>query len=129
MILQKVVFNPLSANFTEWSNILKQFVAKLPTNCLSVSDHFVKLSIKGIWNTFCPHMKLRMTFEYTHVYMMEHFFPSSYLFSTPGGGFLFSKWSTRMEYTHVYMMKHFFPSSYLFSTPGGGILFSKSSLM
>ena len=28
--------NPLSANITKWSNSLKQFVGKLPTNCLSV---------------------------------------------------------------------------------------------
>ena len=35
--------NPLSANFTKWSNTLKQFVGKLPTNCLSVFDHFVGL--------------------------------------------------------------------------------------
>ena len=31
-----IPFNPLSASFTKWSNTLKQFVAKLPTNCLSV---------------------------------------------------------------------------------------------
>ena len=30
--------NLLSANPTEWSNTLKQFVGKLPTNCLSVFD-------------------------------------------------------------------------------------------
>ena len=36
------VFNPLSANPTKWSNPLKQFVSNLPTNCLSVFDHFVK---------------------------------------------------------------------------------------
>ena len=33
-------FNPLSTNPTKWSNILKQFVGKLPMNCLSVFDHF-----------------------------------------------------------------------------------------
>ena len=32
--------NPLSANPTNWSNTFKQFVSKLLTNCLSVSDHF-----------------------------------------------------------------------------------------
>ena len=26
----------------------KQFVSKLPTNCLSVFDHFVKLVLKGL---------------------------------------------------------------------------------
>ena len=41
-------FNPLSANFTKWSNTLKQFVDKLPTNCLSVFDHFVGLVLKGL---------------------------------------------------------------------------------
>ena len=40
-------FHPLSANFTKWSNPLKQFVGKLATNCLSVFDHFVGLALKG----------------------------------------------------------------------------------
>ena len=40
--------NPLSANPTQWSNTLKQFVGNLPTNCLSVFDHFVKLALKGL---------------------------------------------------------------------------------
>ena len=38
--------NPLSANPTKLSNTLKQFVGKLPTNCLSMFDHFVLL-LKG----------------------------------------------------------------------------------
>ena len=41
-------FNPLSDNFTKWSNTFKQFVGKLPTNCLSVFDHFVGLALKGL---------------------------------------------------------------------------------
>ena len=45
---QRRAFNPLSANPTKWSNTLKQFVAKLPTNCLSVFDHFVGLALKGL---------------------------------------------------------------------------------
>ena len=40
-------FNPLSANPTKWSNTLKQFVGNLPTNCLSVFDHFRNLALKG----------------------------------------------------------------------------------
>ena len=40
--------NPLSANLTKWSNTLKQFVGKLPTNYLSVFDHFVGLALKGL---------------------------------------------------------------------------------
>ena len=52
-------FNPLSTNPTKWSNTLKQFVGKLPTNCLSVFGHFVKLARKGLKSdshppkTFC----------------------------------------------------------------------------
>ena len=40
--------NPLSANHTEWSNTLKQFVGNLPTNCLSVFGHSVGLALKGL---------------------------------------------------------------------------------
>ena len=39
--------NPLSANPTKWLNTLKQFVGKLPTNCL-VFDHFVEFPLKGL---------------------------------------------------------------------------------
>ena len=44
----KRVINPLSANPTKWSDTLKQFVGNLPTNCVSVFDHFVKLELKGL---------------------------------------------------------------------------------
>ena len=43
-----MLFNPFSASLTKWPNTLKQFVAKLLTNCLSVFGHFVKLAIKGL---------------------------------------------------------------------------------
>ena len=43
-----LTFNPLSANFTKWSNTHKQFVGTLPTTGLSVFDHFVKLALKGL---------------------------------------------------------------------------------
>ena len=43
-----ITFNPLSANSTKWSNTLKHFVGNLPTNCLSVFDHFVGLALKGL---------------------------------------------------------------------------------
>ena len=52
--------NPLSTNPTKWSNTLKQFVDNLPTNCLSVFDHFVTSALEGlslvfdkIWNSYC----------------------------------------------------------------------------
>ena len=43
-----ILFKPLSANFTKWSNTVKQPVGKLPTNCLSVFDHFLGLALKGL---------------------------------------------------------------------------------
>ena len=42
------LINHLSANFSKWSSTLKQFVGKMPTNCLSVIDHFVGLALKGL---------------------------------------------------------------------------------
>ena len=42
------MFNPLSSNFTKWSNTLKQFIGTLPTNCLSVFDYFMGLAFKGL---------------------------------------------------------------------------------
>ena len=39
---------PLNANPTKWSNTLKTFRRLLPTNCLSVLDHFVGLAFKGL---------------------------------------------------------------------------------
>ena len=45
------VVNPLTANFTKWSNALKQFVGNLPMNCLSVFGHFVGLAFRGLKST------------------------------------------------------------------------------
>ena len=42
------LINPLSANPTKWSNTFKQFLDKLPTNCLSVFDDFVKMALKAL---------------------------------------------------------------------------------
>ena len=47
-----MIFKPLSANFTKWSNILKQFVGNFPTNCLSVFSHFVGLALKRLTKIF-----------------------------------------------------------------------------
>ena len=44
------IINPLSPNFTKWSNTLKQFVGKLHTSCLSVFDYFVGLALIGLMN-------------------------------------------------------------------------------
>ena len=47
LVCRNETLNTLSSNPTEWSNTLKQFVGKLPTNCLSFFDHFVGLPLKG----------------------------------------------------------------------------------
>ena len=47
MSLFLIAIIPLSTNPISWSNILKQFVSNLPTNCLSVFDHFVGLVPRG----------------------------------------------------------------------------------
>ena len=53
------IINPLNANSTKWSNTLKQFVGNLPTNCLSVFDHFVGLALKGLTRTQIPTLLCR----------------------------------------------------------------------
>ena len=40
--------NLLGANPTKWSNTLKQFIGKFLKNCLSVFDHFVRLTLKSL---------------------------------------------------------------------------------
>ena len=40
--------NPVSTNPTKWSNTLKQLNCKLPTNCLSMLDHFAGLAFNGL---------------------------------------------------------------------------------
>ena len=52
--LFKINVNTLSANPTKWPNTLRQFVGNLPTNCLSVFDHFVKLALKGLRKFLYP---------------------------------------------------------------------------
>ena len=45
---RNALVNPLGADFTKWSNTLKQFVGNLLTNCLSVFGHFLGLALKGL---------------------------------------------------------------------------------
>ena len=65
--------NPLNAKITKWSNTLKQFTSKLPTNFLSVFDHFVGLAFKGLRNAFITKMKtakIHLTSLFHH-YMLD----------------------------------------------------------
>ena len=52
--LLQCYFNPLNVNFTKWPNTLKQFVGNLPTNCLSMFDHFVEFALKGLTTVETP---------------------------------------------------------------------------
>ena len=40
--------NLLSTKLTKWPNTLKQFVGNLPTNCLSLFGHFMRLALKRL---------------------------------------------------------------------------------
>ena len=82
-LFTKEIFNPLCANFTKWSKTLKQFVGKLPTNCLSMFDHFVGLALKGLMKSFIFYaMHLCMSYSLdiqtkssdhiTSLYLIEH---------------------------------------------------------
>ena len=55
--------NSLSSNPTKWSNTFKQFVGNLPTNCLSVFDHFVILALKGISCQLCSRWCQKCSFS------------------------------------------------------------------
>ena len=68
--------NLLSAKITKWSNTLKQFVGKLPTNCLSVFDHFVGLALKGLSIFGEPWNFLALIYE---AYSVINFNECSYL--------------------------------------------------
>ena len=60
-------FRPLSDNPTKWSNTLKQFVGKLPMNCLCVFDHFVGLALKGL---SIPQNVLIILFLALHLFLL-----------------------------------------------------------
>ena len=52
--LDRLIIIPSSANPTKLSNTLKQFVGNFPTNCLSAFDHFVILTLKGLYEEIYP---------------------------------------------------------------------------
>ena len=72
------------ANPTKWSNTLKQFIAKLPTNFLSVFDHFVGLALKGLtWLkcvliTDCKYTSVTIAIDYRfHFRLKQQSYPNS----------------------------------------------------
>ena len=104
-----ITFNPFSANFTKWSNRLKKFIGNLPTNCLSVSDHFVGLALKGLRYLYYKHLK---TFIYQIVLFKfryrcsPHDFRHFLAFSVPHTGIYPSSFTnvrfwTKIEFLNV----------------------------
>ena len=72
----------VSHNFTKWSNTLKQFVGKFPTNCLSVFDHFVGLALQGLsfWQDlflFLVTSQLNLCFD-KDILIFVHNYPMSW---------------------------------------------------
>ena len=69
--------NLLSTNFIKWSNTLKQFVGKFPTNCLSVFDHFVGFTIKGLRSDVVTKLWQRCDNVTNFEVAFVHFFPNA----------------------------------------------------
>ena len=75
------IYNLLNANPTKWSNTLKQFVGRLPTNHLRVFHHFVGLALKGLsvkilHSSVSSHKNLRIVFRQVNpisVFSYNHF--------------------------------------------------------
>ena len=53
LIKATYLLNPLNAKPIKGSNTFKQFVGKVPTNCLSVFDHFIGLALEGLIKATC----------------------------------------------------------------------------
>ena len=68
---QIYIFNPLSANPTKWPNTLKQFVGKLPANCLSAFGHIVQLALKGSNNWRVRYRNCRAQFFFKKVVLKK----------------------------------------------------------
>ena len=74
IIIYSDSLNPSSAIPTKWSNTLKQFVGKLPTNCLSVFGHFVGLALKGLKYTFVLFTSLILWYQSKSLIILNFIF-------------------------------------------------------
>ena len=74
IIIYSDSLNPLSANPTKWLNTLKQFVGKLPTNCLKVFGHFVGLALKGLKYTFVLFTSLILWYQLKSLIILNFIF-------------------------------------------------------
>ena len=88
-------FNLLTANPTKWSNTLKTIRRLLLTNCLSVFDHFVWLSL--IWLTFCRPMQRKTFFIKIAI---QPIFSHWYEMDSPANIYLFrvKNWNARKRF-------------------------------
>ena len=73
--IDKQIEAKLSTPHLHFSNYLSEQVDKLPTNCLSVFDHFVGLALKGL--TFRPMDKLEVTSIINSLNSRKGFGPAS----------------------------------------------------
>ena len=76
-VIELFYFTPLSDNPTEWSHwngTLKQFVGSLPTNFLSVFDHFMGLALKGLKNIQSEVLTFRLSDIFRETWLLCHFF-------------------------------------------------------
>ena len=73
------LINRLSANFTKWSNTLKQFVSKLPTNCLTVFGHFVGLALKKLRRLGVLNISRKLNFKSFWSFQLSHILLNSIL--------------------------------------------------
>ena len=79
------VLNPLNANPTKWSYILKQSVLQKPTNCLSGFDHSVGLALNpkkaGGVNLTPPPLHTPLWFFQTFAFhnIISHIFSENFI--------------------------------------------------
>ena len=66
--------NPLNANRTKWSNTLKHFVSKFPTNYLSMFDQFVGFALNGL-----NHFYLNYFCLFSYAMLMKNFSTEGFL--------------------------------------------------
>ena len=114
-------FNLLSANPTKWSNALKQFVSKFPTNCLSVFDHFLGLALKGLkrfsifdFITLYDLLQFLLPFMNSKLIVLRYFLLILDLFKEHSS--ILSKFQTSLVPSYIMLVeKELFISSFFFS--------------
>ena len=95
------IFNTLSTNPTKWSNTLKQFFGKLPTNYLSVFDHFAGLALKGL-------TELPTTNHLSHLSRKLDTLPTDYrMLNNNWGELILAEYKTNLRIRSVKSLKDY----------------------